>query len=210
MFDDNELKMMYCDRRLSCRKIARELGLEDKAACTIRRRLSLICVMRTKSAAAKIGMKDRRIDVDVIELASLRKQGWSVDKIARKFGVKRGAVRGRLIELGLPTNGGAPSGEKHGNWKGGRWTDKRGYVHVLCKGHKRASKQGYVLEHVLVWERECGPLPEGWVVHHLNGVKADNRPENLKGLPKKRHDTLSLLHAVQERVRQLEKELVKV
>ena len=46
----------------------------------------------------------------------------------------------------------------------------------------------YTPEHRLVWEQSHGkPIPQGWVVHHLNGVKADNRPENLVAMSRHFH-----------------------
>ena len=79
-------------------------------------------------------------------------------------------------------------GEKHPNWKGGKFTSKRdGYVLVMApKNHPYAKKGGgksktlYILEHRLVMEKILGRhlLPEE-EVHHINATKNDNRPENL-------------------------------
>lgn len=66
-------------------------------------------------------------------------------------------------------------------WKGGRIIDKSGYVMIGNKDHPHASGNGYVREHRLVMEKKIGRYlrPEE-VVHHENGVKDDNRIENLK------------------------------
>jgi hypothetical protein len=47
--------------------------------------------------------------------------------------------------------------------------------------HPRSGKGSYVFEHILVMEEMLGRhLLPGENVHHLNGVKDDNRPENLE------------------------------
>ena len=73
------------------------------------------------------------------------------------------------------------AGSANANWKGGRIVHKKGYVMVKSRDHPRAPKSGYVFEHVLVMETLLGRiLLPGETVHHLNGVKDDNRPENLE------------------------------
>lgn len=59
---------------------------------------------------------------------------------------------------------------------------RHGYAFVMAPDHPRADPHtGRVREHILVMEDKLGrPLTEGEQVHHLNGVRDDNRPENLE------------------------------
>lgn len=62
-----------------------------------------------------------------------------------------------------------------------RKTDRNGYVLVREPDHPNAMSGGWVLEHRIVKERELGRLlaPDE-SVHHRNGQRHDNRPENLE------------------------------
>lgn len=65
-------------------------------------------------------------------------------------------------------------------YKGGRSKTSNGYILCMAKDHPRASKNGYVREHILVAEKAIGRyLPVGAEVHHVNEVKDDNRTTNL-------------------------------
>lgn len=95
--------------------------------------------------------------------------GWdpsTVAKWARRYGI---ATFRPLFQ----------KGEKHPFWKG-KHTTRKGYIKVHQPTHPHASN-GYVYEHRLVMESMIGRYLE-WdeVVHHKNGQRNDNRPENLE------------------------------
>lgn len=86
-------------------------------------------------------------------------------------------------------------GNKAGHWKGGRRHHSAGYIIIYCPGHPRAYRNE-VLEHIVIVEKKIGrylKITEN--VHHINGIKNDNRPENLIVLTRSEH---SQLHAKQQ------------
>ena len=95
------------------------------------------------------------------------------------------------------------TGDKNHNWKGGR-TKSKGYFYI--KNTTRPEKSRYRGEHIVVWEEHNGPLPDDWVVHHLNGIKDDNRIENLAGMPRLQHHhhPREALVPYEQRIQQLE------
>lgn len=103
----------------------------------------------------------------------------------------------------LPPTG---KGSNSPSWKGGRWKTAKGYSVIYCPGHHHAHCRGkYVLEHILIWEKAHDQqLPKGWVVHHLNGIKDDNRPENLAAMPRKKHHNFLFILELQNRILDLE------
>lgn len=72
-------------------------------------------------------------------------------------------------------------GKNNWNWKGGKRKDSKGYILILKPKHPFCNKQGWVFEHRLVIEKRLNRYlrPEE-TSHHINEIKDDNRPENLK------------------------------
>lgn len=90
--------------------------------------------------------------------------------------------------------------------------DKAGYVRVYEPTHPRAMNGGWVFEHRLVVEKDLGRhLAPDEHVHHINGVKDDNRLSNLKVLSHSDHsvqtgkDRREALLAMEARLAEYEK-----
>lgn len=104
---------------------------------------------------------------------------------ARKPVLQRGIFCGRTCSgLSRENIGIGRSRERALAWRGGRH-ERRGYVYIYAPDHH--SLQGghttckYVREHRLVMEQVLGRnLMPNEEVHHKNGIKDDNRPENLE------------------------------
>lgn len=72
------------------------------------------------------------------------------------------------------------SGPRNRRWKGGESYNGK-YRMLLMPDHPNANKNGYVFEHTKVMSDMLGrPLLREETVHHKNGVRDDNRPENLE------------------------------
>jgi hypothetical protein len=68
------------------------------------------------------------------------------------------------------------------------YTNRSGYVLEYHPYHPRCDKSGYVFAHIVAYEKHTGiTVPDGYVVHHINGKKNDNSPENLLMMTRKEH-----------------------
>jgi len=102
-------------------------------------------------------------------------------------------------------------GVKHHSYKGGmRSHNPDGYILTTIYTDDpfyAMHTASYILEHRLIMARHIGRcLDKDEIVHHLNGVKDDNRIENLALLKTNGHNTGTLLELAQARIKELEKQ----
>lgn len=77
----------------------------------------------------------------------------------------------------LRTRGSIADPAPHAN----RYVWAGGYIMLYAPHHPSAPATGLILEHRLVMEQKIGrPLRRDENVHHINGVRDDNRPDNLE------------------------------
>lgn len=63
-----------------------------------------------------------------------------------------------------------------------------GYIYIYFPDHPKSTNGGYIMEHILVMECLIGRhLHDDEVVHRINGIRDDNRKENLKLMTIKEH-----------------------
>ena len=108
-------------------------------------------------------------------------------------------------------------GADHYNWKGGRMHHS-GYVSIRVYPddffYPMASWNGYVREHRLVMAKHLGRNLQPWeLIHHINGIKDDNRLENLQLVTDDKHKQITVLENrikfLEKRVATLEAEVMR-
>ena len=127
-------------------------------------------------------------DKDIIEARV--QAGESLRTIAKDYGVHWQTIQKRRERWGLPKlKQGLVRGENHASWKGGEYVDKWGYHRVYAPGTGRTFP--YANKHTLVMEEKLGRrIERNEVVHHIDGDKLNNDPDNLIVVTRAQHRIL--------------------
>jgi len=144
----------------------------------------------SRTPEARVMYTERRARLTTLNPSGLCECGCGqLTPLAKKDSTKRGYRAGEHLRF-FPGHQVA-SGPSNHKWKGGRWVHRSGYVMASAPDHPGADRDGYVLEHRLVVERHLGRrLERSEHVHHINGIKDDNRLSNLVVLTKRDHHQL--------------------
>ena len=144
------------------------------------------------------------------------KEELSMRTIAKRCGMNYGEIRCLMWKLGIPTRTRIEARnterclklssklmkgelnhqfglkeERSANWKGGRKLDKNGYVYLKKPFHPKASKDGYVAEHIFIWMNYYQrSIPLSYMVHHEDKDRQNNQIENLTLVDHREHTNI--------------------
>ena len=107
-----------------------------------------------------------------VHLVGIKLDGGSPENLICRSCASRSGLIGKL-------------GANSHNWRGGKNRNKEGYI--ICWLSRSdfffpmATKEERVREHRLVMAKHLGRCLQSWeIVHHKNGIRGDNRIENLE------------------------------
>lgn len=157
----------------------------------------------------KLQNRKMRIDCKLLkcwnEAVILYVSGFSTVEIGNKFGIDPSNVYRVFVSRGIKIRnrseslkaafehgrGNLAKGKDSSRWKGGIIRHSNGYVMVYNPNHPKADCRGYVYKAILVVEKKLKRcVKKGEVVHHVDGNKLNNSPNNLRLLTPSKHARL--------------------
>ena len=186
---EDRLRVLYSNPKLPVREIAKRLDCDLKTLYSRLRRFDIPLrgnfLQRARHLLSDPEIKRLYCEEKESSITIAEKLGLSPSytiKRLRKMGlVRERSESGKISYTQGRKKPTQQKGEHSKNWKGGRITTVYGYVRAYAPHHPFADNNGYVLEHRLLMEKKLGRylLPTE-TVHHINGIKDDNRLENLR------------------------------
>ena len=135
-------------------------------------------------------LEGRKVKIDDEKVREFFVSGLTAAEIAPHFGCSTYPIKQALKRLGLSRPAkrrpGKGSGRNNPAWKGGRRERVDGYIAIWTPGGER-------LEHQVIMEKTLGrQLVAGEIIHHIDGNKTNNNPNNLQVMKQSDHIRLHL------------------
>ena len=156
-----------------------------------RRKMSESAKRRCQTPEWIAAQKLRGTQLDIDEVKRLYyDENMSQSEVAEALGVSQKVIHNYMKRHGLQARVAAKRNqmrENNSSWKGGKRINEQGYIEIYQPDNPHARHNGYVREHILVAEQMLGRSllyygrydSRNEEVHHINGNKQDNNPDNL-------------------------------
>lgn len=185
------LHKAYIDEGKTLKEMCNIIGVTSPI--TVSKILKAYGFDTNKNSKATNQTKNGRTDKEFKQLLieEYVKNRRSIDSIAQELSVSNRTILNYLKRYGISRRS---RNEKSSCFTGGRNICSNGYVEIIVPGHPATNARGYVYEHRIVAEKKLGRyLRSDEVVHHIDGNKTNNSPDNLIVLSNEDHATLHAL-----------------
>lgn len=216
---------LYINEKYSARQIGQMFNITGE---TVRHKLesreiarrpdSLSHTTRLKQELSKEVLTNLYIDkrMGMNDIAKMYKHGVNaIRRLLCRYNIPVRSIQESIKARSIAVEAGLKKHRTH--FKGG-YINSEGYRMIYKSDYPhptKANRGRYVSEHRVVMEQKLGrPLLPTERVHHINGIKSDNRPENLELMSNTANHTLRTMFCnnceLRNEVKKLREQIVKM